>query len=167
MPQVTMVRNGRLAKRILTSTFGITLAVAGVVRSTPAPAQCIPPPGVYQRPPGYYYYPNYGCAPVGYFYGLPYYAYLDFGFDFFYGPGWRWGWRGGPVPWRAAARQCAAWRRWARATLIIAGNDAPGRQAPIWAISPSRFFTGQARCADSPPLEDRGGNCLQDSHQAS
>ncbi|HUK61377.1 MAG TPA: hypothetical protein VLV50_19250 [Stellaceae bacterium] len=40
---------------------------------------------------GYYWDPVYGCVPVPYFYGPPYYAYPDLGFGFFYGPAWRGG----------------------------------------------------------------------------
>jgi hypothetical protein len=40
-----------------------------------------------------YWDPNYGCLPLTYFYGPPYYAYPSLGFRFFYGPGWGWGWR--------------------------------------------------------------------------
>lgn len=72
---------------------GIAVMIAlGLTGSTPAGAQ-------YACPPGYVYYPNYGCAPPGYFAGPPYYyAYPDFGFEFFYGPGWvqRWGGYHGP-----------------------------------------------------------------------
>lgn len=47
---------------------------------------------VYQCPPGYYFDPAYGCLPIGYLYGPPYYIYPPaFGFGFFYGPGWRGG----------------------------------------------------------------------------
>jgi hypothetical protein len=68
--------------------LGISLAVAVCVRPGAALAQY-----GYPCPLGYYYYPNYGCVPPGYFYGSPYYAYPDFGFELFYGPGWgrRWG----------------------------------------------------------------------------
>ncbi len=92
MPEDMMVGNRRVAKRLLVATLGVMLAVAGATQSTPAHAQYAP-----VCPPGYYYYPAYGCVPPGYFYGPPYYVYPDFGFGFFYGPGWGRGWRGGPA----------------------------------------------------------------------
>lgn len=58
----------------------------------------------YVCPPGYYFDPYYGCLPLNYFYGPPYYVYPDFGFGFFYGPigrGYRYGGigpRGGVAP---------------------------------------------------------------------
>jgi hypothetical protein len=69
--------------------FGIALGFAGPLVPVPARAQYVP-----ACPPGYYYYPSYGCVPPGYFYGPPYYAYPDFGFGFFYGPGWGRQWNG-------------------------------------------------------------------------
>lgn len=73
--------------------LGISVAFAGCMLSVPAHAQY-----GYQCPPAYYFYPGYGCVVPGYFYGPPYYAYPDFGFDFFYGGGWgrRWGRNYGP-----------------------------------------------------------------------
>lgn len=62
----------------------IAIALAGTAISGQAQAQ------VY-CPPGYYYDPYYGCAPLAYFYGPPYYAYPDLGFSFFYGPGFYYG----------------------------------------------------------------------------
>ena len=73
--------------------LGLGLAIAGCMMPVAARAQYGVP-----CPPGYYFYPNYGCVPPGYFNGSPYYAYPDFGFDLFYGPGWgrRWGGYYGP-----------------------------------------------------------------------
>jgi hypothetical protein len=87
-----MSRNRTLAG-VCSMLLGIGFMTAGCLLPAPAQAQY-----GYPCAPGYYYYPNYGCVPPGYFYGYPYYAYPDFGFDFFYGPGWgrRWGGYYGP-----------------------------------------------------------------------
>jgi len=57
----------------------------------------------YECPPGYYWDPDYGCLPVGYFYGPPYYVYPDLGFGFFY-PGVPRGYPHGRGPRGAAPR---------------------------------------------------------------
>lgn len=79
---------GRTVTGALYILLGIGAGLAGFVMSAPARAQY-----GYPCPPGYYYDLNYGCVLPGYFYGPPYYAYPDYGFDFFYGGGWgqRWG----------------------------------------------------------------------------
>ena len=69
---------------LVTLATGLTV-VAGAM-SGRAQAQVY-----YQCPAGYYFDPSYGCLPLSYFYGPPYYPYPDFGFDFFYGPGYRGG----------------------------------------------------------------------------
>ena len=78
--------------------LGIAAALAGFAVAVPARAQY-----VYQCPPGYYYYPNYGCVLPGYYYAPPYYAYPDFGFDFFYGGGWGGYYRGRGIAPRGGA----------------------------------------------------------------
>lgn len=66
------------------TVVAIAFAILSGAMSEHAEAQ------VYQCPPGYYYDPSYGCLPLSYFYGPPYsYVYPDFGFDFFYGGGYR------------------------------------------------------------------------------
>jgi hypothetical protein len=89
-PEVTMNQRSILAYAAAVS-LGMGIAFAGIVTSRPAHAQY-----VYACPPGYYYDPTYGCVPAAYLYGPPYYAYPDFGFDFFYGGGWGGGYRGHP-----------------------------------------------------------------------
>ncbi len=66
----------------------VGLVIAASAISERASAQ----PYYYQCPYGYYYLQGYGCAPLSYYYGPPYYAYPDFSFGFFYGGrGGRWG----------------------------------------------------------------------------
>lgn len=62
----------------------IGLAVGADAISESAYGQPYP---YYQCPAGYYWDPYYGCLPVNYIYGPPYYAYPDLGFGFFYGIG--------------------------------------------------------------------------------
>jgi len=64
--------------------FGIGLVVAVSALAEHASAQ----PYYYSCPPGYYYLAGYGCAPLSYAYGPPYYTYPNSGFDFFYGGNW-------------------------------------------------------------------------------
>lgn len=87
--------------RILTRTIPflamvcLVLGISGI--SQPVSAQV-----TYQCPYGYYYVLNYGCAPLSYLDGYPYYGYPYYGFNFFYGDGWGrpgwggYGYRGGP-----------------------------------------------------------------------
>lgn len=62
------------------ATIGLAIAVDAMSESAHAQVYC---------PAGYYWDPNYGCLPLSYFYGPPYYVYPDYGFGFFYGPGFR------------------------------------------------------------------------------
>jgi hypothetical protein len=64
--------------------FGIGLVVGVSALAEHASAQ----PYYYSCPPGYYYLAGYGCAPLSYAYGPPYYSYPNFGFNFFYGGNW-------------------------------------------------------------------------------
>ncbi len=77
---------------------GIGLVIAASAISGRASAQ----PYYYQCPYGYYYLAGYGCAPLSYYYGPPYYAYPNFSFGFFYGGHWgnwpRYGYYGGGRP---------------------------------------------------------------------
>lgn len=63
---------------------GVGLVIAVSAMSERASAQ----PYYYQCPYGYYYLAGYGCAPLSYYYGPPYYAYPNFSFGFFYGGRW-------------------------------------------------------------------------------
>jgi hypothetical protein len=84
-----MTLAGKLARKI-GSFVGAALLLSGAALIPSARAQ-------YACPAYYYYDPTYGCVPNSYL-TWPYYAYPDYGFDFFYGPGWggRWGgYRGG------------------------------------------------------------------------
>lgn len=74
------------ASRAVRWLCGIGLAIAAMAISEHASAQ----PYYYQCPYGYYYLQGYGCAPLSYYYGPPYYAYPNFSFGFFYG-GRNWG----------------------------------------------------------------------------
>jgi hypothetical protein len=80
--EVTMTVAGKLARKI-GFLVGMALVLSALVPSARAQYAC---------PAGYYYDPTYGCVPNTY-QTWPYYAYPDYGFDFFYGPGWggRWG----------------------------------------------------------------------------
>jgi hypothetical protein len=83
-----MMRNQSVSRaaRLL---CGIGLVIAASTISERASAQ----PYYYQCPYGYYYLGGYGCAPLSYYYGPPYYAYPNFSFGFFYGGR---GWGGWP-----------------------------------------------------------------------
>ena len=82
--------------RPLAGVFCILLgiAAAGSMLSTPARAQY-----PYPCAPGYYYDPYYGCVLPNYYNAPPYYAYPEYGFDFFHGGGWGgyYGHGGGPA----------------------------------------------------------------------
>jgi hypothetical protein len=82
-----------MMKGRLTSLAGAIAAL--LADSSALIASTVPAQAQYVCPPGYYYDPTYGCVPNGYFTGPPYYAYPDFGFDFFYGGGWGGRGRGG------------------------------------------------------------------------
>lgn len=78
-------------------------ALAAIWLVVAAASGCTQDQGYAECSAGYYWYSPYGCVPLGYFYGPPYYAYPDFGFGFFYGvpPRGRGGWDGrhyGPSP---------------------------------------------------------------------
>ena len=83
-----MMRKQR-ASRAVRLLCGLGLAIAASAISQGASAQ----PYYYQCPYGYYYVAGYGCAPLSYYYGPPYYAYPNYSFGFFYGR--RWGGGGG------------------------------------------------------------------------
>lgn len=87
----------------------IGLGVSGAAIPESAYGQPYP---YYQCPVGYYWDPSYGCLPVSYLYGPPYYAYPDLGFGFFYGigPRYRYG-RGVGVGRGAAPRGGGGGRR--------------------------------------------------------
>jgi len=76
-----------MKRRLISLAGAIAALLAGgsalIAPTVPARAQY-----GYVCPRGYHYDPTYGCVPYGYFGGPPYYAYPDFGFDFFYGGGW-------------------------------------------------------------------------------
>ena len=74
----------KILQRALLFLTAIGLAVGGDAISESAYGQPYP---YYQCPAGYYWDPYYGCLPLSYFYGPPYYAYPDLGFGFFYGIG--------------------------------------------------------------------------------
>ncbi len=76
----------RSVSRAVRLLCGIGLVIAASAISERASAQ----PYYYQCPYGYYYLAGYGCAPLSYYYGPPYYAYPNFSFGFFYG-GRHWG----------------------------------------------------------------------------
>ena len=63
---------------LFVSACGLLFAADAVSGSAEAQA--------YVCAPGYYFDPYYGCLPLNYFYGPPYYVYPDYGFGFFYGP---------------------------------------------------------------------------------
>ena len=73
-----------VASRAARLLCGIGLVVAVSAIPEHASAQ----PYYYYCPPGYYYLAGYGCAPLSYLYGPPYYAYPNYGFGFFYGGNW-------------------------------------------------------------------------------
>lgn len=79
----------RTLARKIGSFAGVALVLSAAALIPSARAQ-------YVCPAGYYYDPTYGCVPNTYL-TYPYYAYPDYGFNFFYGPGWsgRWGAYGG------------------------------------------------------------------------
>lgn len=70
----------------VTLILGLGAALSGISSIPAAQAQD-------ECPTGYYYDPSYGCVPDSYL-TWPYYTYPDYGFDFFYGPGWGGGWGG-------------------------------------------------------------------------
>ena len=78
------MRPARIVSRAVRFLCGIGLVIASSAISERASAQ----PYYYQCPPGYYYLAGYGCAPLSYYYGPPYYAYPNFSFGFFYGGRW-------------------------------------------------------------------------------
>ena len=86
------MRQGKIIPRAARFLCGIGLVIAASAISERASAQ----PYYYQCPPGYYYLAGYGCAPLSYYYGPPYYAYPNFSFGFFYGGRWGGGWGGWP-----------------------------------------------------------------------
>jgi len=64
--------------------FSIVFAITTAATSNDASAQV-----TIVCPPGYAYLAGYGCEPLQYFYGPPYYTYPDYGFGLFYGRrGW-------------------------------------------------------------------------------
>lgn len=81
-----MRRNKRLTRMIF--LFGSVVSAAVMLAAVPVRAQ------IYDCPAGYYYIENYGCAPLAY-YQNPSIPLPDLGFGFFYGGGWRGGYRGG------------------------------------------------------------------------
>lgn len=89
------MKRTKFLRRTILALGAVGLILGGSTMSRPASAQ------VY-CPYGYYFVPDYGCAPLSYYYGYPYpyYGYPYYGFDFFYGPGWgRYGWGGHGYGW--------------------------------------------------------------------
>lgn len=64
--------------RIFPRGFAALAAIGLVVA---AASGCTQGQGYAECSAGYYWYSPYGCVPLGYFYGPPYYAYPDFGFN--------------------------------------------------------------------------------------
>lgn len=76
------MRRAKIIPRpILLLAIGLAVAVGAASQGAYGQAY-------YACPPGYYWSPGYGCLPLSYFYGPPYYVYPDFGFGFFYGGVW-------------------------------------------------------------------------------
>jgi len=89
------MRQRNRIRRAMLIFGGIALVIAAAVTTIECASAQITAQVTIVCPDGYAYLEGYGCEPLSYFYGPPYYAYPNYGF-FYGGPWWGWGnaWRG-------------------------------------------------------------------------